>query len=259
VSEMEPQERLSIQASLVKGETAAAAWASLQERIYQYLLAGILDGRYSPGDAIPTEVELQNLFSVSRTPVRQALGRLQTEGLIVRKQGMGSFVKKQAPDNAWTRASGFSSYFRDKWDQLSIEILEWSMDVPPPHVARFFDSPPDKPLTRTLRLRRHEDRPVMLLEKWFLAEIPEADLKDPKASDIFFDFLKDHGVVLDSAEETIEAVSLLPSHAKILEVPKGSPAMYIERRSIDKVKRPADFTMYWVPSGTWKYNSSIIT
>ena len=259
LSDIEPQERLSIQATPIQGETAAAVWASLQERIYQYLLSAIVDGRFSPGDAIPTEVELQRLFSVSRTPVRQALGRLQTEGLIVRKQGMGSFVKKPSPDNAWTKASGFAAYFREQWDQISIEICEWGMKVPEPHIAAFFGSPVDEPLTRTLRLRRQEGRPVMLLEKWFLAEIPEDHLKDAEASDIFFDFMKEHGVVLARAEETIEAVGLPAEHASFLEVPKGTPAMFIERRSMDKTKRPAAFTKYWVPRGTWRYHSSIIT
>jgi len=49
-------------------------------------------GRIKPGDRIPTEYELCEQFSISRTPVRQALAELVHEGLLVRLRGRGTFV-----------------------------------------------------------------------------------------------------------------------------------------------------------------------
>lgn len=57
--------------------------ASLAENVYQALRAGIADGRLAPGSKI-TERELAAALDVSPTPVREALSKLQLEGLVER-------------------------------------------------------------------------------------------------------------------------------------------------------------------------------
>jgi len=52
----------------------------------------IRSGEFKPGDRIPTEQELCEMFGISRTPVRQALTELVYEGILYRKPGRGTFV-----------------------------------------------------------------------------------------------------------------------------------------------------------------------
>jgi DNA-binding GntR family transcriptional regulator len=52
---------------------------------------GLRAGRWKPGDALRQE-ELAAEFGVSRIPVREALGRLQAEGLLVVEPNRGAFV-----------------------------------------------------------------------------------------------------------------------------------------------------------------------
>lgn len=61
------------------------------------LLERILSGELGPGDRVPTEEELCESYAVSRTPVRQALGELASEGIIVRRRRHGSFVAAKLP------------------------------------------------------------------------------------------------------------------------------------------------------------------
>ena len=49
-------------------------------------------GTLSSGDLLPSETELCKAFDISRSTVRQAIGALESEGLVVRKQGRGTFV-----------------------------------------------------------------------------------------------------------------------------------------------------------------------
>lgn len=53
-------------------------------------------GVWRPGDRIPTEQKLCQLYNISRTPVRQALNELEFEGLIVRRPGQGTYVSEHA-------------------------------------------------------------------------------------------------------------------------------------------------------------------
>jgi ABC-type glycerol-3-phosphate transport system substrate-binding protein len=52
-------------------------------------------GVWRPGDSIPTEQRLCQLFGISRSPVRQALNELAYEGLLVRRPGLGTFVRDE--------------------------------------------------------------------------------------------------------------------------------------------------------------------
>ena len=56
------------------------------------LLEEILGGRYGPDDRLPTEHELCDRYTISRTPVTRALSELAEEGVILRHRRRGSFV-----------------------------------------------------------------------------------------------------------------------------------------------------------------------
>lgn len=56
------------------------------------LLEEILEGRYPPGERLPTEHELCGRFGISRTPVTRALSELAEEGVILRQRRRGTFV-----------------------------------------------------------------------------------------------------------------------------------------------------------------------
>lgn len=66
----------------------------LSDTIYGKLLDEIMAGRFSAGDRLPTENQLAQRFSVSRPVVREALQRLQTDGVVISRQGSGTYVQR---------------------------------------------------------------------------------------------------------------------------------------------------------------------
>ena len=64
----------------------------LPARVAANISREIISGRLKPGDRLPTEPELAELFGVSRTVVREAVARLRSEGIVRSKQGAGVFV-----------------------------------------------------------------------------------------------------------------------------------------------------------------------
>lgn len=73
-----------------------SAQPSLGEYVYQEVLQAIRDGRYHPGERI-RESEFTKSLNVSRTPVREAFRRLQSEGRLTVEAQRGAVVAELNP------------------------------------------------------------------------------------------------------------------------------------------------------------------
>ena len=72
--------------------TKVSGGVSLVDRVAEVLSDEITSGRLSPGDRLPSEVQLVEQLGVSRTVVREAVSRLRNAGLVEPRQGSGVFV-----------------------------------------------------------------------------------------------------------------------------------------------------------------------
>lgn len=70
----------------------------LADQLYGQLLEKIVSGQLMEGDKLPSENEISRAFNVSRPVIREALLRLQADGLVYSRQGAGSFVKARPPE-----------------------------------------------------------------------------------------------------------------------------------------------------------------
>ena len=69
------------------------AWVT----VYELLKDGIIKGIYGPGERL-NEREVAEIVNVSRTPIREALRVLESEGFVVNIANRGVFVKKYSPE-----------------------------------------------------------------------------------------------------------------------------------------------------------------
>jgi GntR family hexuronate regulon transcriptional repressor len=65
----------------------------LYKQIARSIAAAIEDGRYAPGDRLPSEREFADDFGVSRPTIRDAMIALEFQGLVEARQGSGVYVK----------------------------------------------------------------------------------------------------------------------------------------------------------------------
>ncbi|GHA43919.1 GntR family transcriptional regulator [Amylibacter ulvae] len=68
---------------------------TLSDSVYERILAMIVSGEFPVGDKLPTEHALCSQLEVSRPVLRQALTQLRDDGVIVSRQGSGSFVQQR--------------------------------------------------------------------------------------------------------------------------------------------------------------------
>ncbi|MBN9058887.1 MAG: FadR family transcriptional regulator, partial [Rhizobiales bacterium] len=64
----------------------------LADILYGQILEQIVSGTFAAGDRLPSENDICKAFEVSRPVVREALQRLQADGLVIARQGAGTFV-----------------------------------------------------------------------------------------------------------------------------------------------------------------------
>ncbi len=77
----------------------------LSDVIEQQLEFLILEGTLRPGEKLPPERELAKQFDVSRPSLREAIQRLEAKGLLLRRQGGGTFCSEQ-PLAKFQRSAG---------------------------------------------------------------------------------------------------------------------------------------------------------
>jgi len=68
----------------------------LAEKLATLIRQEIAKGRFKPGEKLPTEREMSETYGVSRVTVRDALGRLKHDGIVLSRQGSGAFVAKES-------------------------------------------------------------------------------------------------------------------------------------------------------------------
>ena len=79
----------------------------IYEQVADQIRTGIASGTYLPGTRLPSERDLAHRLRVSRPAVREAIGALQNEGMVVTRHGSGTYVAEaeRRPDLAVTEAT----------------------------------------------------------------------------------------------------------------------------------------------------------
>ncbi len=81
----------------------------LYQRIIRHIEEAVASGRLAPGERLPPERDLARLLGVNRSTIIHALDALADRGVLIRKQGSGTYVHKEK----WV----VQSYARLKWQE----------------------------------------------------------------------------------------------------------------------------------------------
>lgn len=97
--------------------------ARLPELLAQQLQQLILEGGFKPGERLPSERELAQRFAVSRPSLRAAMQKLEEQGLLVRRQGGGSYVAEPVAEAlAEPLANLLSGAYEVQFDLLEFRL-----------------------------------------------------------------------------------------------------------------------------------------
>jgi GntR family transcriptional regulator len=155
------------------------AWAQAA----QHLRRQIETGRLSSGERLPSEVELADAFQLSRLTVRRALGELSSEGLIERRQGIGTFVvpRKVAVQHDLSLSSSWRQRFLEEGHKSSSELLEASLAAGLPTDLAARVAPDEVPVQIFFlkRLHRVDSEPIGVTESWVPVNVAPGLIDQP--------------------------------------------------------------------------------
>ncbi len=92
----------------------------IYEQIAEHLKQQIIEGKLKPGEKLPSDHELSQIYSVGRSTIREALSALKFMGLIETRQGEGSTVSKISPEDL--EIPDFSGILLS--DEMILELIE---------------------------------------------------------------------------------------------------------------------------------------
>src|SRR5512136_1240763 len=113
-----------------------------------YQLANILresisSGKFAAHEPIPAERQLEELYSVSRTTIRQAIDLLVRQGFLYREHGRGTFVSPQKLQKGISELTSFSEDMKQRGLEPGQKILEIGYIQPPEKVRQQLELPQD--------------------------------------------------------------------------------------------------------------------
>jgi GntR family transcriptional regulator len=228
----------------------------LNQVVFEDLLNKIKSGYYPPGEKLPTESELQSIYGVSRAPIRQALGKLQTGGVIDRRPGIGTVVIENNLSGPWPLKGGFGSNFSKKWNQLRTRTIEISKVIPDQEVSELLRLESETPVVKVTRIRLEDEVPIFYNNHFYI----NADMdKIRDAGEILNmrQFAVEHlGINFSYVTEEIVASAADETISYYLGVEKGHPLLQIKRVSFDSEYKPVEYVRYYVRSEDWSYKVS---
>ena len=121
------------------------------EQVANWLRQQIKSGKFKINAQLPSESELCRQFEVSRVTVRHALRTLETENMISRRQGVGSFVKPQPMRHPLMKVTDFAEDMAQAGLTASSLVLRFETDQPPAKIRELLGVPEGQ---LTIRLDR---------------------------------------------------------------------------------------------------------
>ena len=220
------------------GVLGNASRAPLYQRMQDALRHAIEAGTLKPQEALPPEREIAVEFGVSRVTVRKALDALVADGLLTRRQGAGTFVGGRV-EKQFSKLTSFSEDMAARGRTARSEWITRIEATVNSDESLTLGLSPGSRVFRFNRIRYADEQP-MALE---FSTIPGFGLPGVETVGVsLYEALEVAGHRPVRALQRLRAVLFDAEQAKLLQVPDGTAALYIERRSFDQDGVAVEFT-----------------
>lgn len=219
----------------------------LYEQLFNTIKEAIGQNTYRPGQQIPNEAELCDIYGVSRITVRRAIQDLVDEGLLERKQGKGTFVARKKVARELVTIEGFSDFSKQLGKKTSKKVLLCEEIKASKKIAEDLQIEVGAPVLKLLRLMYIEEEPFTLDLTHYPIE------RFPNIQEHIFDYESTYDVLSNiyhvdmkdiTTKKTITGIPASSVEAEHLNCEIGEILFNIDKIVYDKYKVPIHLSTF---------------
>ncbi len=209
-----------------------------------------INTNYKANDILPSESEIEEKYGVSRITVRKAIEELSREGIVVKKQGRGTFVREQKILYDANIIGSLTQRLTKQNHQLETKSIEYIIIKDEHHAKELLKC---KTLLCIKRFRTLNDKSFALMLNYIdIDKVPNLEKKFDIES-LYTFYNKTYGIKFYHAEETVEAKAATKEQAKRLELEENSPLLSLQRLSFDKNNNPIEYSDIVIKADMYKH------
>ncbi len=200
--------------------------------VYQAIKRQIREKKYPVGSLLPTEGELEQEFSVSRTTVRRAIGLLASDGYIKVTQGRGTEVLDRSTFQNLNHISSITESLTTKGYTVTSREMDIRRVRVAGQTAKMLQLGEGDEAYLVQRLQYADDVPIALMTNYLRVEqVPGLERFVGQFSGLYAFLEKQYGIVIKEATEYLSATTADFCEAKLLRVDVGAPLLCSRRIS----------------------------
>lgn len=193
-------------------------------QLKNYIKDDIEEKKLIPGDPILSENKYCEMFGISRMTVRQALNELETEGIIVRERGKGSFVA--IPRIEQEGLMSFTQMVKNKGMEPSTEIIKFEKIIDD-KISSILKVQNEE-IYLIERVRKADNFPVAVETIYIPVKfVPQLENRNLKGS--FYEILKEeYNIEIRSSNTNFSAVTCDKTLKNILKIDSIMPLLKLQ-------------------------------
>jgi GntR family transcriptional regulator len=202
-------------------------------QLKQILLTDLRERELAPGDRLPGDHELCATYQVSRTVVRQALAELETEGVVERVKGRGTFVaQRKTSEHLVQSLTGLYEDVAARGSHLRSEVRRQEVVPADEQIAAELALQPGAPVIVIERLRFVDDEPWVLVTTYLPYDVAPGLVQDDLTDQSLYALLETrYDVWLTHGRRGVEAAVASDSLATALAIAPGDPVLVLRSTS----------------------------
>lgn len=230
---------------------------SLYEQLKLLIKKDIVDKVYKPGEKMPSETELGEVYGVSRITVRRAVKELVNEGLLTSKQGKGTFVNQPKIRSQILDLGGFIETAANPGSRTT-RVLSKAMVEANEQIAGHLGIPKGTEILQVKRLLLEDDFPMVIDIAYFPVDIfPDIIYKICDNVSTFKIMREEYGIIMKKAYKEFSVVISNLEQSKLLDCPPGEPLFAINKIIYDVDGRPVHLSNFYSLSSRITYSITV--
>ena len=212
-------------------------------QLIDILRAKIQQKAWLPGEQIPGEQDLCDLYGVSRTVVRQTLRELELEGLINRRKGKGTFISQpKISEGLVQKLTGFYQDMLERGFKPVTKVLHQHVIPANDKVAGFLNIRPGENVIDIQRLRFINEEPIQLVTTYIPFDICPALASVDLTNRSLYEYMeKEGGIFIARGRRFIEAVLANETEATLLGIERSDPLLMLESISYSESGQAVEY------------------